>query len=448
MKKRTVVLFSIVTILLAVIFVAVYMIYKRISHAEEITGTKDVIPQPVTHIPPLTKGSADWPHWRGPNMDGKSAVTSIRTDWSKKLKKCWEVNYLCQGKANSTWSAPVVQGNRLVVTGRDDKSDWVFCLDADHGTLIWSAAYESASETSHGPGARATPYIDDNRVYTFGRSGDLVCWMLEDGHMVWKKNVKEPGGVEPQWGYSTSPIVFENKVIVQGGGTALVIAYDKMTGSVLWKSMEGDAGYAASILMPVDNQPELLIYHAKALSMLDPEDGKEIWSTPWATNYGVNATTPVIYNNLVFHTSGYGMGGEVLEVTKNRYAIKWKSKVIASQHSDPIVIHGYLYGYSGDSYGQNGTFKCVEMATGKEMWSTGSIGWGTMIYADGYLICLDIKGNVYLIKPDIKKFCKLGEFQHALPGVTSPAWTCPVIANGKLYLRYLQRLVCYRLNKE
>jgi hypothetical protein len=105
-------------------------------------------------------------------------------------------------------------------------------------------------------------------------------------------------------------------------------------------------------------------------------------------------------------------------------------------------------GYSGDSTGHNGTIKCVEMATGKEMWSTGTIGYGTTVLADGYLICFDIKGNLYLVKPDISHFVKLGEIKHAMEGVTNPAWTCPVIANGKLYLRYLQRLVCYQLKKD
>jgi outer membrane protein assembly factor BamB len=372
-------------------------------------------------------------------------MTGIKTDWSKGLSKSWQVDYLCQGKANASWSAPVVQGNRLIVTGRDDKNDLVFCIDAENGKLIWSTSYAAEAETSHGPGARATPSIDDNRVYTFGRSGDLACWMLEDGKLLWKKNVKDLGGVEPQWGYSTSPLVFRDEVIVQAGGKALTVAFNKMTGDVIWKSMEGDAGYAAAVIMNVDNEPKLIIYHAKALSIVNPADGKEIWTTPWETEYGVNATTPTIYNNFIFNTSGYGTGAQTIEVKNNSFSIKWKSDVIASQHSDPIAIDGYVYGYSGESSGRNGKFKCVEIATGKEMWSTSDISWGTIVFADGYLVCFDVKGNLYLVKPDPKSFQKTGEIKKAMEDVTNPAWTSPVIANGKLYLRYLQRLVCYDL---
>jgi outer membrane protein assembly factor BamB len=413
--------------------------------SEELSGKKENIPQTITTIPQISEGTSDWPCWRGPNLNGKSATTGIKTDWSKGLEKIWQVDYLCQGKANATWSSPVVQGNRLIVMGRDNKNDLVFCINADNGELIWTKSYETEAGTSHGPGARATPVIDDNKVYTFGRSGDLVCWMLEDGKLVWKKNIKELGGVEPQWGCSSTPFIFENKVIVQGGGKALVVAYNKINGDVIWKSMEGDAGYSAPAIILVENEPKLLIYHAKALSLLNPSDGKELWRTPWETDYGVNATTPLVENSIVFHTAGYGMGGQALEVKKNGFSIKWKNDVIASQHSDPIVIDGYIYGYSGESSGRDGKFKCVEMATGKEIWSTDEIGWGTIIYADGYLICFDIKGNLYLVKPNPKEFQKIGEIKKAMEDVTNPAWTAPVIANGKLYLRYLQRLVCFNL---
>ncbi len=447
MKLHHKIIIILSSIFLVFVLVTGYKVYKIIKHAEVLTGKKESIPQPLNKVPPLSKNTADWPNWRGPNMNGKSDIKGINTDWTKCLNKLWEINYLCQGKANSTWSAPVIQGNRLIVTGRDDRNDLVFCIDPENGKLIWFKSYEAEAATSHGPGARATPFIDDNRVYTFGRSGDLACWMLYDGKLLWKKNVKDIGGNEPMWGYSTSPLVFDNKVIIQGGGKALVAAYDKMTGYIAWKSMEGDAGYAASVIMYINKVPKLLIFHAKSLSLLNPEDGKEFGSTPWPTKYGVNATTPLICNRNVFITSGYEMGGEVLEVNNNNFSVKWKNDVIASQHSDPVLIDGFLYGYSGQSNRNDGKFKCVEMSTGNEMWSTGEIGWGTIIYADGYLVCLDIKGNLYLVKPDPQKFLKMGEIKNALEGVTAPAWTCPVIANGKLYLRYLQRLVCYDLKK-
>lgn len=423
-----------------------YQIYQSVMGSEPLSGKQENIPVAMGSMPPVTTGIADWTNWRGTNFEGKSSFTGIQTDWSKGLKKLWQVNYLCQDNATASWSSPVIQGNRLIVPGRDEKNDLVFCIHADTGELIWMGSYEAEAGSSHGPGARATAFIDDNKVYTFGRSGDMVCWNLENGSKLWHKNVKEEGGVEPTWGYSTTPLVLDDKVIVQGGSKALVIAYNKLTGDLIWKSMEGDAGYAAAITMNIENEVKLLIYHGTGLSCLNPSDGKLLWTAPWATEYFVNATTPIVSNDIIFHSSGYKMGCEALKVTTNSYSVLWKNNLLEAQHTDPILIDGYIYGYSGESSRNNGKFKCIELASGKEMWSTSLIGQGTVTYVDGHLICLDIKGNLFLVNPDPSNFVKVGEIKSAISNVKNPAWTVPVVANGKLYLRYLQQLVCYQLD--
>lgn len=448
MKKSVKIILIVVAIVLVFAGYFAYQIYNSVMGSEPLTGKKENIPAKMATIPPITKGIADWPNWRGANFEGKSATTGIKTDWSKGLEKLWQVNYLCQDNSTASWSTPVVQGNRLIVPGRDKTNDLIFCLNADNGELIWQGSYEAKAETSHGPGPRATPFINDDRVYTFGRSGDLVCWQLEDGKLLWRKNVKDEGGAEPSWGYSTTPLVFENRVIVQGGGKALVIAYDKVTGDVLWRSMEGEAGYAAAITMNIENETMLLIYQGIGLSCLNPSDGKMLWTVPWPTEYKVNATTPIVFNDIVFHTSGYKMGCQAIKVTKIGYTVLWKNNAIEAQHSDAILIDGYIYGYSGESGRNVGKFKCLELSTGKEMWSTDQIGQGTTTFVDGHLICQDIKGNLFLVKPDPSGFKKVGEIKSALADVKNPAWTVPIVANGKLYLRYMQQLVCYKLSTD
>jgi outer membrane protein assembly factor BamB len=446
MKRYVKIILIIVAVLLAFGVYYGYQIYRVIAGSEPLSGKQDNIPAKMASLPPVTKGIADWPNWRGENFEGKSATKGIKTDWTGGLEKKWHINYLCQDKSTASWSAPVVQGNRLIVPGRDEKNDLVFCIHAESGDLIWAGSYKAEAAVSHGPGSRATPFISEDRVYTFGRSGDLACWQLEDGKLIWKKNVKDAGGIEPTWGFSTTPLVLDNKVIVQGGGTALVIAYDKLTGDMLWKSMEGEVGYAAAITMKIENEVKLIVYHGKGLACLDPSDGKVLWNAPWPTDYCVNATTPVVYDDIVFHASGYKMGCEALKVTREGYSVLWKNNALEAQHTDPILIDGYLYGYSGESARNNGHFKCIELSTGKEMWSTGAIGQGTTTFVDGYLICLDIKGNLFLVDPDPSGFKKVGEIKHVIEDVKNPAWTVPVVANGKLYLRYLQQLICYELD--
>jgi len=446
MKKST----KIILIILSVIIIAIgsiaYHIYQTVVGNHKLSGSVENIPSQISGIPEITKGEYDWPIWRGLNLDGKSLFNGIQTDWLNGLKELWQVNFLCQGVTTASWSSPVIQGNRLVVMGRDEENDLVFCLNTETGDLIWKQYYLAPTGTGHGPGPRATAVIDNDMVYTFGRAGDVVCWNLYDGKKIWKKNVEDIGGKEPQWGHSATPMVYNNKLIVQGGGSVRVIAFDKLTGDIIWTSLEGEAGYSASTTINLGASNYILIYHGTGLSCLNPENGKELWTVPWETKYYVNATTPIVNENFIFHTSAYGMGGQLIEVSETDYKVVWKNNVIAAQHSDQILIDGYLYGYTGDSNNRS-PFKCVNFFTGEEMWSTKEIGGGTCMFIDNYLICLDGKGNLYLVKPKPEEFILAGKIKKAIPEVSALSWTLPVAANGKLYLRYMQTLICYDLKK-
>ncbi len=442
MKRTWKIILTVISVLVLLIAIFIYYSYKSIYKSEKIDGKRDNIPSEIAGLAEINKGIADWPNWRGQNFDGKSSLTGIKTDWSEGLEKLWEVNFLCQGQATASWSAPVIVGNKLVIPGRDEKHDLVFCINTDNGELIWQGSYEAEAGTAHGPGSRATPFIDSNYVYTFGRSGDLVCWQLTDGELVWRKNVNDFGGKEPSHGHSSSPLVYKDMVIVQGGGTALLMAFNKFNGDLIWKSLEGLAGFAAPISINIIEDTYLLIYHGKGLSCIEPENGQELWLVPW--EFEMNATTPAIKDNIAFITS-FTKGCQAVEFTRESYKVLWKNDAIAAHHSDPIIIEGYIYGYSGFSGRNKGSFKCVELETGKEMWSTKEIGQGTTTYVDGHLICMDVKGNLFLVKPDPDAIQIIGKIENALNEVKYQAWTVPVIANGHLYLRYLQTLVCYNL---
>ncbi|MBT3380719.1 MAG: PQQ-like beta-propeller repeat protein [Lentisphaerae bacterium] len=414
----------------------------------EIEGTVAVVSAALAKdVPPLTTGDADWVCWRGLNGDGRSQTKGIPKGWSDGLPELWNVNYLCQNASSATWSAPVVQGNRLIVVGRDTGNDLVFCLDPEKGSLIWKASFPAEAKASYGTGARATPRIDGDRVYTFGRSGDLVCWGLEKGDRLWHRAVADEGGVESQWGHASSPLVTDSLVVVAGGGGARTIAYDKLTGELEWKSGNGKAGYAAIMEIALGDRKAALNFHGKGLCAVDLVDGREIWDTPWETSYDVNATTPVIAGDKVFLTSGYGTGCGLLQVSSSSAEMLWRSDAIAAQHSDPFIIDGYIYGYSGDSSQNRGTFMCVALETGEEVWSTNEMGWGTCAHVDDHLLCLDIKGNLYLMRPDPERFVKVAEMRKVFGKLRGAVWTVPVLANGRLYLRSGQRLICFAVRE-
>ncbi|MHC4702937.1 MAG: PQQ-binding-like beta-propeller repeat protein [Planctomycetota bacterium] len=445
MKRKHIAIGVVCVVVVCAILIGAQMVRNAIYGVQDIAGPVGAVPEPAAAPPPPTKGPADWPCWRGLNGDGASAVTGIRKDFSGGLKKLWEMDYLCQGRQTATWSAPVVQGNRLIVTGRSSSEDLVFCLNPNNGELLWSGSYEAKADTKHGPGPRATPCIDGESVDTFGRSGDLACWYLADGELMWKRNVNDAGGKTPRWGHSSSPLVYGDKLFVQGGGSAQVVAYNKTTGELAWKARRGDAGYAAPALVTMGDKIGLLIFHGTGLACLDPDDGKEFWSVPWKTSYNVNATTPVSTGATVLITSGYGTGCQALKVSASGADVLWTSKVIAAHHSDPFILDGFIYGYSGQSNQNKGHFKCVSLDDGTEKWSTDKLGWGTTLHVDGHLLCMDNEGNLFLVKPDPQGLQVVTEFRKALGDIDHEAWTIPVVANGKLYLRYLQRLLCYAL---
>lgn len=444
MKKKTIFTIVIIFVLLLIIAgIYGYDTFKAFglqpvyvdAQAQEAPGAGSALPE-------LTSGESDWLNWRGPGMEGKSTMTRLKTDWSEGLDKLWQVEYLCQGKESNTWSAPVVKGNRLIIPGRNDTHDLLFCLDASNGNLIWKTELECTPGDSWGTGPRATAAIHDSLVYSFGRSGILACWKLFDGALVWKKDVMKEGGLTPEWGHTSSPLVYHDMVIVSGGGDARLIAFDKNTGNVIWKTPGGEAGYAAIVAADLPSGTILLQFHGTGLAAIDPEDGKELWSAPWETNYYVNCNTPIVRNDTVFITSGYTTGSQLMKISESGYEVIWTSKVIASHLSDQILLGDHLYGYTKNA-GNRGPFACVKLTTGEEIWSTKEIGGGSITWVDGYFIALGVTGDLYLVKPDPEKFILEGELPEAIPAVPKSAWTPPVVANGRLYLRYLHKLVCY-----
>jgi outer membrane protein assembly factor BamB len=447
-KKWTLGILLSVSVGLGVLFAVMWPRLQILSGTEGLSGAQAGIPAAAASVGLAVPGEHDWTAWRGARNDGRSTVTGIRTDWSNGLRKLWEVDFLCQGGATTSWSAPVVRGNRLVVPGRDERQDLLFGLDPESGKLLWVGAYPAEARTAHGPGPRATPYIDDTRVYTFGRSGALACWDIEDGKLLWRQNVSAFGGEEPRWGHASSPLVVGDRVIVQAGGTARTIAFDKTSGDLAWKSGHGAAGYAALSTLEDGHRTQLVVFHGKGLAGLDAADGTILWDLPWETPYDVHATTPVVTERGVLITSGYGRGAQLVEVESAVARVAWETQALAAQHSDPFVIDGHIYGYSGDSSQNRGAFKCLDLASGRELWSSNEIGWGTCTWVDGHLLCQDIHGNLALVRPDPAGLKVVARLEDALGETRGPVWTIPVVANGRLFLRFKQKLVCYDLAGE
>lgn len=389
----------------------------------------------------------DWPRWRGPRGDARPQIKGIRKDFSKGLEKLWEVTDLCRGKNSQSWSAPSIAGERLVVPGRHDNDDVVFCLNADTGKLIWKQSYSAPGQIQYGSGPRATPCIDGDRVYTFGALGHLACWKLADGQRLWMRRVEDEGGHRSEWGHASSPLVHGDKVIVQGGGQALVVAFDKATGKVAWKSMTGKAGYAAPIIAAVDGKPQLIVFAAAGPAGLDPDTGRKLWTFPHTTPYDMNCATPIVTGDRLFIATAVEKdrgGCRLLKLTASGPKQVWFSRALGNYHSDPVILDGHIYCFSGWPLGNRGSLSCLRLSDGKPTWTVPRIGCGSLLYVDGHLMVMNNRGRLALVKPNPRGLEKVTEFQ-AIEG--HPVWTTPVVARRRLYVRFTNHLICYRLKE-
>jgi outer membrane protein assembly factor BamB len=311
---------------------------------------------------------------------------------------------------------------------------------------LWSEGYDVAGNAPYGTGPRATPAIDGNCVYTLGAFGQLACWSMKDGKRLWLTQVSELGARTPTYGHSCSPLVWQDKVIVQIGGQALAVALDKATGKKSWASAAGRVGYAAPALASVGGKAQVLIFAAGDLVSLDPAKGGKLWQVPWPSDEALNCSTPVVQGDKVIITSWVynNQGGTgLVEIKPAGAKLAWSTKASGASNNDPVILDGCIYQYSGYA-GAQGTLDCLDLATGRRLWTTNDCGGpGNVLAVDGLLMCLSNRGKLYLLRPSRKGPEKVTEFQ-ALNA--TPAWTAPVIAGGRLYLRAVNQLVCYALS--
>jgi len=362
--------------------------------------------------------AADWPQWRGPNRDGISSETGWTYRWpATGPKRLW------QARVGEGYSSVAVADGRLYTMGAFGGKDVVTCLDAESGKKIWTYEY-ACKEFREYSGTRATPTVDRGRVYTLSREAQAFCLDARTGKVFWATDMRKALGVRsPGRGHASSPLVYGNLVIynVGGAGTAL----DRQTGKVVWSSGPGPGGYAAAIAYTLGKQKGVAIFAAGRIVGLNPRTGKEYWSYPWPTMYGVNAADPVFAGNRVFISSSYNMGCALLRVVNNKPALLWRNRNMANHTNGSIIIGETLYG------NDRNTLKAIDLKTGEPTWQERGIGRGGLIAADGKLIVLTSRGELLIVKATPAKYEELARAK-VMDGT---CWISPVLANGRIYGR-------------
>jgi outer membrane protein assembly factor BamB len=295
----------------------------------------------------------------------------------------------------------------------------------------------------NGDGPRGTPTVDGSRVYAEGGSGDLTCLDVATGKTLWHRNlVRDLGGGRPGWGYCESPLVVENLLIVTpGGNKGTLVALDKLTGDEVWRSagVKEGAQYSSPVVAEIAGVRQIVQFARNSVFGVRLSNGEFLWSYSAANNGTANITTPIVAQNHVFASSGYGTGGGLAQIIASGDGLRaeevYFEKKMANHHGGIVRVGDYLYGFG------NGGLICMHYLTGDIAWAARSVSKGSLVYADGMLYCLGEGHQMALVEATPQEYRERGRFK--IESFGRPSWAHPVVAGGRLYLRNQQRLTAY-----
>jgi outer membrane protein assembly factor BamB len=374
--------------------------------------------------------AADWPHYRGLARNGISAETL--PIWPRSgPNRIWSAN------VGEGYSSVAVVGNKVLTLGNSNGRDTVYCLNAQTGKPVWTYSYPCPRGDDSYGGPRATPTVDNGKVYIMSRFGGVACLNAETGKLIWGRDVaRETGAQPPQWAFAGSPLVEGNLVIFSIGATGT--ALDKSSGKIVWKSV-GMAGYASPTILNEGGRRLALVFSGSELSAVDPATGRRIWQYPWETQYGVNASDPQFAGTDIFISSAYDRGCALIRTAGGRPSKVWQNRGMRNKFNPTVQYNGVLYG------NDEGKLSCLDLKTGNERWSGTNLGFGgSVIAADGKLICLTDRGELVLIAATAERYNELTRAQV----LNGSCWTHPVLANGRIYCRSHEGdIVCLDVKK-
>lgn len=258
---------------------------------------------------------------------------------------------------------------------------------------------------------------------------------VADGEELWNRNYAEELGLEITFhGFSSSPLVLPDRLILVLGGT--VVAVDKQSGEVLWRTENhGDGGYANPVPFELDGRTRLCAFLGIGPLVLDAETGAEICRYPWKPKAGgVNCGTPIVFGRKIFVSTAYDMGSALIELgADNQPELLWRSRRMRNKVSGCLLWKDHIYGFD------ESMLKCIDLE-GKEKWRVRGLGMGAVSMAAGKLLVLSSKGELIVAEASPQEYRELSRRKVLDGGVY---WTNPVLLGGRIYCRNsLGRLVC------
>lgn len=429
----------------------------------------------------------DWPQFLGPDRNSTSPQKNILRSWPENGPEVlWSVD------VGIGYGGPVVKNGKVYLLDRDDKvGDKMRCFDLASGKELWSFVYDAPGEVMF-PGSRSIPIVDENNIYSCGPYGDLYCLDINTKKPVWNVNVwtdfggqsgvggsggfggASGSGIFPIWAISQAPLIYDNLLIIASQAPqAGVVAYNKLTGDVQWKTDSlGLVGYVSPTLVKIDGKDHLVMITASSrrgekmgnVVGIEPTSGIVLWKYDnWNCHIPVPSAVDAGDNKILI-LGGYELGATMIEVEKNgdgNYETKeiFTTEQFGDQTKPPIMHNGFFYAQFGTNNTRDGLV-CMNM-DGEVMWKTKrdpDFNKGSMILADGLILATDGSNSLYLVEPNSTEFKPLasaellgtkstnedGSVATRVGGKTQN-WAPIALADGKLLIRDQARMICVKV---
>lgn len=415
----------------------------------------------------------DWPQWMGPQRDNvwreKGILKKFPADGPKVL---WSTPIA------GGYSGAAVAGGRVFITDyvtadnvkvdNFDRKEYsgterILCLDEATGKVLWKHEYPVKYSISYPAGPRCTPVVEENRVYTLGAEGHLICFQTDDGNILWSKDLKaEYKTTAPLWGYSAHPLIDgDNLLTLAGGAGSHIVALNKLTGSEVWKSTTSTAqgqGYSPPTIIQHGGTRQLVLLRPDAVSSVDPATGKEYWSLPYEASNGSIIMSPVVSGNYLY-VAGYSNKSLMIELDPAKPAAKevWRDRqnVICPVNVQPFLIGTVLYGFD-----QKGVLRAISLPDGKRLWETDDVigkrpaGSETafIVQHEDRFILFNELGELVLATLTPEGYAEIDRAKVIEPSNFAfgreVVWSMPAFASKHAYIRNDNRIICVDLSAE
>ena len=371
--------------------------------------------------------AADWPQHLGPERNGVYTgpeIGSLGTAWTK--------------PAGAGFAGAVVASGKAILFHRLNAKEVLDCVDAKSGKPVWSFPYPTNYRDDFGfdEGPRSAPAIAGGMVFSFGAEGMLHAVDLTSGKKVWDVDTFKQFGVRKGYfGAAGSPLVDSGRVILNVGGRdgAGIAAFDAQTGKTLWTSGNDEASYSSGIAATLGGKRYVVFFTRNGLAVLEPTTGKSAYSMRWRARNAasVNAATPLAIGDSIFISASYETGAALLNWNGGQPKLIWSSdEAISNHYSTCVHKDGYLYGFHGRQE-QGQAFRCIELKSGKVMWSEDGFGAGSVTLVNGSLLIVRENGEIDTAAASPKEFKPVKRAQ-PLTGVVR---TFPAVADGMVFVR-------------